>query len=134
MKRNHCCPVWEVVGLANESESVKIYLKTIYELSVNGSRVRNSDISNALGYSRPSVTNAVKRLSAEGYALKSPSGGIMLTEKGLNEAIRLERRKNAICEFLSKIGADADVANENAVLLEHIITDELYDLMCTYHQ
>ena len=39
--------------------SKHLYLRTIYRLSQDRSRIRNVDIARELGYSKPSVTNAI---------------------------------------------------------------------------
>ena len=43
-----------------------LYLRTIYRLSQDRSRIRNVDIAKELGYSKPSVTNAIKKLCSDG--------------------------------------------------------------------
>lgn len=113
--------------MIKESESRRTYLKTILELRKDGARVRNSDIAKALSYSRPSVTNAVKKLIAEGFAQIDDIFGIILTEKGLDEAEKLVERNRILTQCFLRLGAEESVAKENAYRLEFIITDELFE-------
>lgn len=100
--------------MIKESESRRTYLKTILELRKDSARVRNSDIAKALSYSRPSVTNAVKKLIAEGYAQIDDIFGIFLTEKGLDEAEKLVERNRILTQCFLRMGAEESVAKENA--------------------
>ena len=45
-----------------ESESVEMYLETIYVLQKRNPYVRAIDIAEELGYSKPSVSIAIKKL------------------------------------------------------------------------
>ena len=109
-------------------DSRQTYLKTIRQLGRDGARVRNVDIAAALGYSRPSVTNAVKKLAAEGLVAVSKND-IRLTESGAAEADGLIQRSAAVEALLLRLGAPADVAEENAGLLAGAMTDELYEIV-----
>jgi Mn-dependent DtxR family transcriptional regulator len=106
--------------------SRQTYLKTIRALGMDGARVRNVDIAAALGYSRPSVTNAVRKLAAEGL-VSVTKNTIALTESGAAEADGLMEKSAAIEALLLRMGAPAAVAAENAGLLAGVITDELYE-------
>ena len=108
------------------NESKRTYLKAIRALGKDGARVRNVDIAAALGYSRPSVTNAVRKLAAEGLVTVTKNE-IVLTESGAAEADGLMEKRAVIEAILLKMGAPAAVAAENADLLAGVITDELYD-------
>ena len=48
-------------------ESGEMYLETIYVLSKANSHVRSVDISEHMGYSKPSVSRAVRILKEENY-------------------------------------------------------------------
>ena len=48
-------------------ESPEDYLETIYMLSLHSSEVRSIDVARHLGYSKPSVSVAMKRLRENGY-------------------------------------------------------------------
>ena len=109
-------------------DSRQTYLRTIRQLGRDGARVRNVDIAAALDYSRPSVTNAVKKLAAEGLVTVSKNE-IVLTEAGAAEADGLMERSAAVKALLLRIGAPDPVAGENAALLAGVMTDELYEIV-----
>ena len=62
-------------------ESGEMYLETILILSRKSNAVRSIDISEYMGYSKPSVSRAMGLLKAEGY-ISVDGGYITLTESG----------------------------------------------------
>ena len=52
-------------------ESVEDYLETILILSKQKAQVRSIDVANELGYSKPSVSVAMKNLRQKNYVLVS---------------------------------------------------------------
>ena len=68
----------------NIHKSAEDYLETIYMESLkSGSAVRSIDIATALGFSKPSVSVAMKALEEAGYICRDSARLISLTEKGL---------------------------------------------------
>ena len=59
-------------------ESAENYLETILELTERRGQVRSIDIVNELGYSKPSVSVAMKRLRENGYIEMDADGFITL--------------------------------------------------------
>ena len=51
----------------NIHESAEDYLEAIYMLGLEKGSVRSIDIANSLGYSKPSVSVAMKQLEENGY-------------------------------------------------------------------
>ena len=64
-------------------ESGEMYLETIYVLTKSSSFVRAVDISEHMGFSKPSVSRAMGLLKADGYITVDPQAGIRLTPRGL---------------------------------------------------
>ncbi len=120
----------EFLTMRKPNESKQMYLKTILKLGKDGSKVRNIDIAAALGYSKPSVTNAVKKLVADGFVEVSPDNEILLTESGFSIASNLEEKCSKLETFLRELGADPSTAEENACRMEHVLSDELCELIC----
>ena len=110
----------------NTPESKEMYLETIYLLHRRGARAKSVDVAAELGFSRPSVSNAVKKLSAAGLILLEKGGELTLTEAGYKVASATYERHLAITELLTFIGAKETVAEENACRIEHIISEELF--------
>ncbi|WP_228724978.1 metal-dependent transcriptional regulator [Caproicibacter fermentans] len=108
----------------NMTPSKENYLKVLLELS-GGKEVHSSDVANALGVTRASVSCMMKRLRDEGYVVKEKYGAVSLTEKGLKEAANVKRRYNLLKLFFVRIlGVDTATAAEDACRIEHIISPE----------
>ena len=110
----------------NTPESKEMYLETIYLLHKRGARVKSVDVATELGFSRPSVSNAVKKLSAEGLIFIGKGGELTLTDEGLKLASATYERHLAITELLTYIGAEEKIAEMNACRIEHVISEELF--------
>lgn len=109
--------------------SKHLYLRTIYRLSQDRSRIRNVDIAKELGYSKPSVTNAIKKLCSDGLISSEKENGILLTENGLELAKESTERCDILAEYFMKLGLEKEAAYENARLIGNQITDELFELI-----
>ena len=70
-------------------ESKEMYLETILLLSQRNNEVRSIDISEYMGYSKPSVSRAMGLLKDGGYIEEDYKSGIILTEKGRKKAATL---------------------------------------------
>ena len=69
--------------MAHLQESGEMYLETIYVLSKENNHVRAIDVSEHMGYSKPSVSRAVGILKKGGYLEdNTEDGALVLTEKG----------------------------------------------------
>ena len=106
-------------------ESEEMYLETILLLQKKNQFVRSIDIAMELGYSKPSVSVAVKKLVSEGFIIVEVGGKIELTELGKQKAIDIYDRHRVITELLVRIGANWVVADENACRIEHVVSQEL---------
>ena len=107
-------------------ESGEMYLEAIHVLTKNSGFVRSIDVSEYLGYSKPSVSRAVGILRSGGYITVDKDGGLSLTESGLEIAEKIYARHTLLTKFLTSIGVDEEVAAEDACKLEHHISDETY--------
>ena len=105
-------------------ESGEMYLETIYLLHKKTGHVHSVDISEHMGYSKPSVSRAVGLLKNGGYITVDPSGHITLTDTGKTVAEKIYERHTVLTNCLVKLGVDPAVAAEDACKLEHAISDE----------
>lgn len=105
-------------------ESGEMYLETIHVLLQRNGHVRSIDISEHMGYSKPSVSRAVGLLKNGGYITVDKDGLISLTDEGLELANKIYERHTVLTQFLVKLGVNAEVAAEDACKLEHAISDE----------
>ncbi len=97
------------------------YCETIYELEEDDLDVIQARIADRLEVSRPSVSEMVKRLQAEG--LIEVTDQITLTEKGLHLAETVVRRHRLAERFLTDVlGLNWAQAHQEAGKWEHIIS------------
>ena len=113
-------------------ESEEMYLETILLLKKRGGSVRSIDIATELDYSRPSVSRAVNLLQNNGYIAIAKNGEICFTQAGEQKAREIYERHAIITSVLVKLGAEQEVAEENACRIEHVISDELMETLKTY--
>lgn len=107
-------------------ESAEDYLESILVLKERRGVVHSIDIVNELGYSKPSVSIAMKKLRENGYISMSPDGSITLNESGLAIASRVYDRHKTITQLFMLLGVSPDVAAEDACKVEHDLSDETF--------
>jgi len=105
-------------------ESGEMYLETIHVLYKKNGHVRSVDVSEHMGYSKPSVSRAVGLLKNGGYIEVDQDGYITLTATGLALAEKIYERHTVLTNFLVSLGVNPEVAAEDACKLEHAISDE----------
>ena len=108
-------------------EAGENYLEQIYMLSRQKEKVRAVDICTALGFSRPTVSVMLRDLRAEGFVTAAENGGIALTAKGEEIALRMYERHCIVAETLMALGVSREVALEDACKIEHDISDEAFE-------
>jgi Mn-dependent DtxR family transcriptional regulator len=109
--------------------SAEDYLETILLLSRKSGGVRSIDIVEEMGFSRPSVSIAMKKLRANGYIATDEEGIISLTETGEVEAKRVYERHAVIRDWLLQNGVSAENAAADACRMEHILSEETFALL-----
>ena len=107
-------------------ESGEMYLETIHVLLQKNGSVRSVDVSEHMGYSKPSVSRAVGLLKSGGYILVDKDGYITLTESGLSVAKKIYERHTVLSNMLIALGVSEATASEDACRLEHAISDESF--------
>ena len=110
-------------------ESEEMYLETIYVLTQKNPNLRSIDIANELGYSKPSICNAMKKLREKDYVSIDSSGIISLTDSGKKVALDIYERHHLLTAMFVHLGADVSLAEENACRIEHVISAELVDII-----
>ena len=113
-------------------ESGEMYLESIYVLTKTKKAVRSVDISEYMGYSKPSVSRAVGLLKKGGYIVSDDDGYLTLTDAGIISAKRIYERHEIITNFLVKLGVDNKTAVDDACRIEHVISDRSFDAMKRY--
>ena len=112
------------------SQAVEDYLKTIYLLRQESSKVSMKELSRALSVAPASATGMVKKLAAEGLVKHERYQGVELSEAGRHVALEVLRHHRLIELFLSKsLDVPWDLVHQEAEKLEHAISEELEDRM-----
>ncbi len=107
-------------------ESAENYLETILVLRNRKGSVRSIDIATELGFSKPSVSIAMKNLRENGYIAVDDSGNITLLEKGHQIAEMIYERHTLLQDWLITLGVDPKIAAEDACRIEHVISAESF--------
>ncbi len=108
-------------------ESGEMYLETILRLTQQKGHVRSVDVSESMGYSKPSVSRAVGILKADGYLEVNGDGSLLLTESGKEIAMKIYERHKVLSGFLMKLGVSEETAVTDACKIEHVISDEAFE-------
>jgi len=107
-------------------ESGEMYLEAILVLSRKNGFVRSIDVSEYLGYSKPSVSRAVGILKKGEYIVMDKDGSLTLTESGKAIAEKIFERHTVLSRLLMMLGVSEETAAADACKLEHAISDESF--------
>ena len=115
-------------------ESGEMYLETILVLSQQKRVVRSVDVAEHMGFSKPSVSRAVGILKEDGYVLMDRKGLLTLTEAGRAAAEKIYNRHTTLTKFLSLLGVDEAIAEDDACRIEHVISEETFEALCRHRK
>ncbi len=107
------------------------YLKEIYKLhEKSGAMVSTSALAETLQINAASVTDFIKKIAAKKLISYEKSKGVMLTERGRQIALTIIR-KHRLWEvwLVNNLGFKWDEVHEIAEQLEHVVSDELIELL-----
>ena len=110
----------------NIQESAENYLETILVLSLDKPYVRSIDIANELGFSKPSVSVAMKNLRNSGHIRVDENGHITLAPPGKKIAEMIYERHRILSQWLESLGVSRETASEDACRIEHVISEESF--------
>lgn len=108
-----------------KSETIENYLEAIYILSLKKKSVKAIDVVNYLGFSRPTVSIALKNLENDSY-VKINGFDISLTDEGLKVAKSTYEKHELIAKVLISLGVSDEVAYHDSCLIEHDLSDESF--------
>jgi DtxR family transcriptional regulator, Mn-dependent transcriptional regulator len=115
------------------TESQEDYLEAIYRIETGEGGARSSEVAEAMGVKRPSVTTALKTLADKGLVDYSPYDRVRLTPDGERAARSVVARHGVIRQFLVDVlgiaPADAQVA---ACRLEHAFSPQVFARFVQY--
>ena len=110
-------------------ESAENYLESILILKNEKGVVRAIDIVTYLGFSKPSVSIALKQLETNGFITRNEDNHIFLTDTGLEIAEMIYERHELLRKLFIKIGVPEDTAREDACKVEHHISQETFECL-----
>ena len=113
--------------MAKIQESAENYLETILILKERNGSVRSVDIAAEMGFSKPSVSVAMKNLRQNGYVQMDDQGHITLTPSGQAIADTMYERHTLLSNWLIYLGVDPRTAAEDACRMEHTLSAESFD-------
>lgn len=115
--------------MIQKNQSSEDYLETILLLSKKRPVVRAVDIANELGYKKSSVSIAMKNLRERNHITVTEDGFIYLTDSGRQIAEMIYERHQVISSFLCSLGVDQSTADEDACMMEHVISAESFQAL-----
>ena len=107
-------------------ESAENYLETIFILERRMGRVRSIDVAQELGFSKPSVSVAMKHLRENGYVVME-GNDLILTDAGREIAARMYERHTLLSDWLVYLGVGRKTAVEDACRIEHVVSQESFE-------
>ncbi len=113
-------------------QSEEDYLEKILMLEQTKGKVRSIDIANLMGFSKPSISIAMKKLESKKLIEFYNNNYIMLTEEGRAIAEATYKRHKLLTKFFEKIGVPEDVAEEDACEIEHDLSQVTFDKIEEY--
>lgn len=117
------------------AESGETYLEAILLIRARtqSGLVRAVDIANELGFSKPSVSRALRQLVEKGLISIEKSGAIIFSPEGLAYAQQVFRRHRILTYFLRYVlEVPASQAEQDACRMEHVISDVTLDRIVAF--
>lgn len=115
-------------------KSSEDYLETILILKKRIGQVRSIDIVNESGFTKPSVSIAMKKLRENGYITVDNDGFINLTDKGMEIASFIYDKHTYITKFLVLLGVEESIAKEDACKIEHDISEQSFNCIKDFYK
>lgn len=107
------------------SNTLQDYLEAILILTEQDEAVRISDLAQLLGITKPSVTEGVKALAAQGLLRHEKYGPVFLTAEGEKMATEVRHRHLVLKQFLINVlGVSPALAEKDACLMEHAVSSD----------
>lgn len=118
----------------NLQESAEMYLETVLVLQKEKGNVRAIDIARRMQFSRPTVSQQIRRLAEDGYLELDANKHIYLTAKGRLIAEETYDRHNCLAKIFIWMGVSEQTAYEDACRVEHYISAETFDCLRQHYE
>lgn len=115
-------------------ESAENYLEAILIIKEEKGTVRAIDIAHHLGFSKPSVSVALKQLENNGLILRDDSSNIDLTDEGMKIAASIYERHTLLGKLFMTLGVSEETAMADACKIEHDISAETFECLKKHYE
>ena len=113
------------------SPAVEDYAKAIYALEARGT-VTTTALAERMGVTVASASGMVRKLCELGLVAHEPYQGVQLTQEGEHLALEVLRHHRLLELYLARdLGVPWDRVHDEAEVLEHVLSEELEDLIAT---
>ena len=112
----------------NYNQSEQDYLESLLMLSKDNDVVHRIDVAKRMNVSGAAVNKAMKLLCEKGYVYEDGKH-LYLTPTGKAYAEKVYEKHCIIREYLEKNGVSAATAEEDACRMEHLLSDETFQMM-----
>ena len=116
---------------AKYHQSEEDYLESILTLASEQAIVHRIDVAKRMDVSQAAVNKAMKLLVAKGYIYEDGKH-LYLTQEGKAYANAVYEKHCIIREYLLHCGVSAFAAEEDACRMEHLISEETFEMMKKY--
>ena len=106
------------------SESTEMYLETILVIQKKKGHVRSIDIAREMNFSKPTISQQMKRLKEKEL--------INMDEDGAIIANMIFERHTELRNILVHIGVSESTASQDACRIEHYISPETFEALKAY--
>ena len=113
---------------AKYNQSEEDYIESILTISKTQDVVHRVDVAKRMDVSQAAVNKAVKLLCEKGYVYEDGKH-LYLTPTGKAYAEKVYEKHCIIREYLEKNGVSAATAEEDACRMEHLLSDETFQMM-----
>lgn len=106
-------------------KSKEDYLEAVLIIINKDGACRVTDIAHQMGFSKARTSVALKKLEEDGGIIRD-DWRIVLTDKGMDIAKAVYERHKFFSNWFKKIGVSDKNAEEDACMIEHILSEETY--------
>ena len=107
-----------------KKRTIEDYVELIYIIQQQKQTVHTNDIAHAFNINPASVTEIFQKLNEEGYIHYKKYSGVTLTTKGKKIAITTKHNHDILKNFLTILGVNEDIADEDACKIEHNVNKQ----------
>lgn len=122
------------MSVSDLSASTQNYLKAVWSLNEwSDEPVTASTLARQVGVKLSTASDAIRKLTSQGFLEHTPYGAVALTPTGRDYAVAMVRRHRLIESFLVEaLGYRWDQVHDEAEALEHAVSDFMIERIDDY--